>query len=119
MEQQTQMAMVIQNAEQLVQGLPVRYEQIVLAQLSMMRLLENPVLLNDVTDTVLSRLEQVMKNPDSDFELRVFQKHCATAIQNLLFFTRAIMLYKLKKNRNEARELLKDAGIKPGTSVKC
>jgi hypothetical protein len=107
---ENRLSAIIQQAEDSIDQVPACYGQVILAQFHMMRYLENPSLLNEITDMVLYRLEESFRCVSNRSDRENLQRQTKYAINNLLFITRAFMLWKIKKNRDEAREILKIAG---------
>lgn len=98
-----------QQVEQCASEMSPCYGQILRAQMEILGLVQRPVLLNYVASQVLHNVEESLTYASSLQEVEQIQQYTETTIQNLLFYTRAILFWNIKKNRSEALELLSDA----------
>ena len=103
------LSLLYQQIQQCASEMSPCYGQILRAQMETLKLVQEPVLLNDVTSLVLHNVEESLNCASSSKEIEQIQRYAALTIQSLLFYTRAILFWNIKKNREKALEVLNQA----------
>jgi len=90
-------------------NLEKRYSYLILAQLDVLKGIENPTMLLGVMDLMLAKVELAIANCSSECEILNIRINISMIIQSFIFLVRARVEYERQKNTEEGRKLLLSA----------